>query len=500
MFDAGSVGEFPSPREFQIDAHTKLQDGFRAGHRCQQLMAPTGAGKSYIGLRLVKQALEKGKRALFVCDRTTLINQTSQTSDRYGLTGHGVIQSNHWRTNIYEPFQIGSVQTLARRGWPEADLIIIDESHTLYRAWTNHIKHTNAAVIGLSATPFARGMGAIFSNIVNASSMHKLTQDGVLVPMRVFSSAFRINMRGAKTIAGEWADAEVAERGLVIVGDVVREWLRVGENRKSILFGATIGHCESLCEKFNNAGVMAAVFTSETTAEEREILLNEFRKQDSLIRILISVEALAKGFDVPDVSCVMDCRPLRKSLSTAIQMWGRGLRSAHGKKDCLLLDFSGNIARFADDYADIFFNGLSQLDDGEKLDKTIRKDAEDEKEPAKCSNCGYSPCGKICVSCGNERKKKNLVENLEGKLSEVSPVKTPYAASEIWNQVCTYASLNGKPETAPGRAWHLYTHIMGTKPPRDFLYSNFTAMPVGHYVSSKIKQKNIAFAKSMGSR
>ena len=73
-----------------------------------------------------------------------------------------------------------------------------------------------------------------------------------------------------------------------------------------------------------------------------------------------------------------DCRPLRKSLSTAIQMWGRGLRSSPetGKTDCILLDFSGNIIRFADDYADIFYNGLNHLDAGEKLDKAVRKDDE----------------------------------------------------------------------------------------------------------------------------
>ena len=88
------------------------------------------------------------------------------------------------------------------------------------------------------------------------------------------------------------------------------------------------------------AGVMAAVFTSHTTPTERKALLDEYRKPDSDLRVLISVEALAKGFDVPDVGCVVDCRPLRKSLSTAIQMWGRGLRASPetGKTDCILLD------------------------------------------------------------------------------------------------------------------------------------------------------------------
>jgi DNA repair protein RadD len=98
--------------------------------------------------------------------------------------------------------------------------------------------------------------------------------------------------------------------------------------------------------------------------------------------VLISVEALAKGFDVPDVGCICDARPLRKSLSTAIQMWGRGLRSSPdtGKKDCYLLDFSGNIVRFLKTSTTCTSTGWTSLDDGEKLDKKIRKDEEFEKK------------------------------------------------------------------------------------------------------------------------
>src|SRR5258705_5012075 len=97
--------KFPEPRAFQTSAHGKLREGCRAGHRSQLIMAPTGAGKSYLGLRIAHQALLKGKRAVLVCDRTTLINQTSAAADRYGLSAHGVIQSNHWRFNPELPLQ-----------------------------------------------------------------------------------------------------------------------------------------------------------------------------------------------------------------------------------------------------------------------------------------------------------------------------------------------------------------------------------------------------------
>ena len=145
---------FPTPRPFQDKAHEALRSGARDKHRCQLIMAPTGAGKSILALRVAYEALQKGKRAIFVADRITLIDQTSEVADRLGIE-HGVIQANHWRTDYGKPFQIASVQTLASRGWPDTDIIIQDECHVMQKSWTDHVQNTSAHVIGLSATPFA---------------------------------------------------------------------------------------------------------------------------------------------------------------------------------------------------------------------------------------------------------------------------------------------------------------------------------------------------------
>lgn len=489
---------FPDPREFQKTAHEKLRDGRRAGHRCQMVMAPTGAGKSYLGMRIIHEALRRGKKAIFMCDRTTLINQTSAVADEYGLSAHGVIQSDHWRTDSQSPFQIASCQTLANRGWPSADVIVIDEAHTQYKAWTEHVQDCGASIIGLSATPFSAGLGKIFTNLVNAATMHELTESEVLVPLRVFSGT-KIDMQGAKTkIGGEWADRAVEERGMEIIGDVVSEWIRRAENRKTIVFGATIAHCEEMCRKFNDAGVMAAVFTKDTQPTDRAMLLNEFNKPDSIVRVLISVEALAKGFDVKDVGCICDVRPLRKSLSTAIQMWGRGLRSspATGKKDCYLLDFSGNIIRFAEDFSDIFYNGMDCLDTGEKLDKVVRKDNE-EKEGAACPKCGFKPFAKRCISCGHEHVKQSGVIAQAGEMKEIVIGKTKYAddAFHLWQQAVTYARGNGAPEKQKGRAAHIYKSITGQWPPAKYTFDATPNAPISQAVLNKIRSCNIAFSK-----
>lgn len=489
--------KFPEPREFQKTAHEELRKGFLDGHKNQLIMAPTGGGKTYLGLRIAHEALVKGKRALFVCDRTTLINQTSEVSDAYGLSSHGIIQAKHWRRNNM-PFQIASVQTIAKREyWPSADVIIIDEAHTQHKAWTEYIMQTNAAVIGLSATPFSNGLGNLFSNLINATTMHELTKQGVLVPMRIFTCT-RPDMTGAKTVGGEWSDKAAEERGMAIIGDVVSEWIKFSENRKTIVFGATIKHCQEICRQFVDAGIMAAVFTSETKPTERELLLDEYRKHDSNLKVLISVEALAKGFDVPDVGCVVDCRPLRKSLSTAIQMWGRGLRSSPqtGKKDCILLDHSGNIIRFAEDYTEIFFNGLAKLDTGEKLDKKIRKDDE-EIEKKGCPSCGYKPFYKRCMSCGFEIQEKALTEHEVGRMQEITlnGKKLANDHSHLWYQVATYAKYHSKPEKQQARAAHLYKAMTGTFPPWGWKVADAPEVEVTRNVYNKIANLNIRWKK-----
>ena len=805
-----SATTFPEPRPFQYHAHQALRDGFRAGHKNQMLMSPTGSGKTFLGLRIAHEALAKGKRALFICDRRTLIDQTSATADSYGLSAHGVLMANHWRYDPAMPFQIASAQTLARREIPPFDVCIVDECftgdvevltergfvrfdalqegvrcaqfdggrisfvtptayinkpysgqlvrihsdtlcdltmtpshemlmrseagwrkfaagvaplntrwqlaaageavgtdaapltplerlaialqadgsihnrdgaaetslsftfakdrkverflalmesgqfrftrvattrerqrflvhglppmskrvwehfdiasmssakareviaemvewdghkarpscwyyssvvkdaadffqcvallagyktnlviqhdarkesfsdvhrlfiqiktsmfgaqrlqrevvehdgrvycirvpsgnivvrrdgkpvvigncHTQLAAWVNILKGSDKPCIGLSATPFSTGLGKLFSNLVNAATMAELTESGVLVPMRVMSCT-TANMKDAATSGGEWTDGAAGERGMEIIGDVVAEWVKYGENRKTIVFGSTIAHCTELCKQFNEVGVLAQLFTSETTDDERKQILAEYRKPDTMLRVLISVEALAKGFDVPDVSCVVDCRPLRKSLSTAIQMWGRGLRSSPstGKSDCLLLDHSGNICRFADDYAEIFYNGLAALDAGEKLDKTVRKDDE-AKEPKSCPSCGFKPMGKRCVSCGFELQQAALIEVIPGAMREVVIGKTKLADNHrhLYAQIVSYERGHGKPETAKSRANGRFKDIVGEWP-NSFSYERTHNVPITRAVMNKLRSLQIAFrASQQGAR
>lgn len=507
LFEESVPAGFPPPRPFQGDAMRAVAAGILAGHRNQMIMAPTGAGKSYLGLRLALKALKQGKRPTFLCDRITLINQTSAAAFEYGLGDHGIIQADHAMEDWSKPFQIASVQSVETRGWPKTDVLIVDEAHTMRDTWVNYAQqNTDVRVIGLSATPFSKGLGKVFTNLISPTTMHSLTESGVLVPMRVLSCR-RPDMTGAKVNSeGEWQKSEAGERGMEIIGDVVAEWLKHAEGRKTIVFGATIAHCEEMCRQFNEAGVFSATFTKDTETRERDQLVAEFKKTDSAIRVLISVEALAKGFDVKDVGCVVDCRPLRKSLSTAIQMWGRGLRSSKetGKVDCILLDHSGNITRMAEDFTDIFFNGLASLDMGEALDKKVRKDDTDEKERTGCPKCSYKPFRKRCMSCGFEIVAQSLVAHEAGEMQEIQLGKAKFDGSkqDLWNQLCSFARQTDWVKSKSGYPYMQFKEITGQAPPSHWHAGAAPSVAVSDALSKRLigKRKSLHIAAAAARR
>lgn len=489
-------GEFPPLREFQARAHEALREGARQGHRKQLIMAPTGSGKTILALNIIKNALDKGRRAMFLCDRKTLIAQTSEVAQSVGLGFHGIIQASNPQFDMSRSFQIASCQTLMRRGWPtDIDVLVVDEAHTQYKTWVDYVQsdECTARVIGLSATPFSPGMGKTFSNLINAATMAELTDQGILVPLRIFSCR-RPDMTGAATVGGEWTDKAAEEGEILLVGDVITEWTKYARDLKTIIFGPTIKYCEELARRFGEVGVQAATFCADTPDDDRGRILADFA--GGYVRVLISVEALAKGFDVKDVGCICDCRPLRKSLSTAIQMWGRGLRSSPetGKSECVLLDFSGNIIRFADDFSHVYYNGLDKLDDGEKLDKEIRKD--EEREPRECPVCHFSPMGKRCIHCGYAPEPKALVEHLPGEMQEVRLDNGKVLAPDeihLYAQLATYAKTHSTPEKQKGRAACLFRDITGKWPPRSYSPDTAPIIEPTRNTLNKIKALRIAF-------
>lgn len=154
--------------------------------------------------------------------------------------------------------------------------------------------------------------------------------------------------------------------------------------------------------------------------------------------------------------------------------------------------------RFAEDFSEIFFNGLDALDMGEKLDKKIRRD-EEFKEAKGCPSCGYKPFHKRCMSCGYERQEQALQEVVAGVMEEVVMLGKKKLADDhrhLWEQLCTYARGHSAPEKQRGRAWHLYQKITGKTPPADFDFYSTPNAEITANVRNKIKSLDLAYMKA----
>lgn len=328
----------------QISAIQQLREGIRAGHRKQILMAPCGSGKTILACSMLQDALRKGSRAIFLVDRIVLVEQTSAVLDQFGLA-HGVLQAGHWRMRPYEKLQVASAQTLERRGIPEdIDVLFVDEAHCLRTKFLDYLQDTPAVVVGLTATPFAKGLGKIYSRVVNSVTTNDLIASGGLKPLKYYAATATIDTKGMKVVGGEWSESEIEERGRAIIGDVVQEWidkttLHFGGPRKTLVFSATVPHGAELCAKFREAGYdFRQISYRDGDDAQRAEIIAEFRRPDTQIHGLIACEIFTKGFDVPDVQVGVSARPYRKSLSSHIQQLGRVMRASPGQEYGLWLD------------------------------------------------------------------------------------------------------------------------------------------------------------------
>lgn len=494
-------------RPYQTDSIDALRDGVRKGHRRQILAAPTGSGKTVVSTFLMEEVAAKMSRAAFICDRVALVDQTSATFDQYRIA-HGVMQAQHWRTRPWERIQVASAQTLARRGFKDdLQLIVWDECHTLYRSIAKFVTdNPDLIVVGLTATPFTKGLGQIFTNVVNVTTTDRLVGEKWLVPIKAFA-ARPVNMKGAKLkFDGEWDDKEIETRAMTIVGDVVTEWRAktnqfFGGPAKTIVFSASVAHGEELCKQFQAAGHnFQQVSYLDGNDDRRRALIEEFRKPDSEIVGLVSCEALAKGFDVPDIMVGISCRPYRKSLSGHVQQLGRVMRPFPGKEFALWLDHSGNFIRFLDDQAEVFANGVSTLDDG-SLDAKVRKDVEEEDaDDFKCGQCQtiMPPKATHCPLCGWERpRRQSLVQNVPGEMVEVGKGKvkaTPgwmQDKQQVWREIVGLALEMKQGDVVPAEKFALaqYRNLYDAWP--RYAMRNIEPAPPSLEVRNQVKHQLI---------
>ena len=436
---------------------------FRAGFKRIMVSAACGFGKTELATAILLAAKANGKRAGFLADRISLCTQTSERFDKYGLD-HGMMQASHWRCRPSEQIQVCSVQTLARRQWPDMSLIVVDEAHVLNDAVKKKLTARDCYAIGLSATAVTPGLGKYFDYVVNAPTTNRLIEMKRLVPLRYFACTAP-DMDGVKVVAGEWDSKETDKRALQVVGDVVKEYLLNGQGKKFIGFAASIAHAQELQRQFIASGINVATYTADDMPEDRHEIVQEFKKEDSSIRGILSVEALTRGFDVASVEVLILARPLRSSLAVHVQMLGRVMRTCEGKEEAIVLDHSGNVARFWNACNELFENGVTELDDGKKKEKPKAKDKDEEKEMVKCPQCRAMHMPRpSCPSCGHLYPARKAIEHVPGNLKELVATGNPALMRKmLWPQVCSIV-LEATPDMdkAQRRAQAIYHELTGT--------------------------------------
>jgi superfamily II DNA or RNA helicase len=412
-------------RPYQALAVENLRRGLGGGVRRLMLCSPTGSGKTEIGMALVKGARAKRKRVAFLCNRVHLIRQTSKRFNRSGIR-HGIIQGENTRAT-YEDVLVASIQTVAKRGLPPVDLLIIDEAHTVagskdYRAV---IAAANCPVIGLSATPYARGLGKhydelggpLFQQMVVAASIPELIADSFLVDCDVYAPS-EPDMTGIKQARNKFGEMDFSDADVgravdkpELVGDIVTHWLKLAKGTPTVCFASNIAHSLHIVEQFQAAGVAAEHVDCYTDEADRQAILQRIETGET--QVISNVGILAEGWDFPACKTLILARPTR-SLIRYIQMAGRVLRPHKSKLRALILDHSGTVCRFGfptDEHP-------LELDDGKPRQQQGGQAEKAERLPKACTSCSYmKPAGvHQCPVCGFAPAKKPDIEIKDGEL------------------------------------------------------------------------------------
>lgn len=443
-------------RPHQERAIALLRQSLARGNRKVVVQGPTGFGKTLVAAKIIEGAVEKGNRVIFTAPAISLIDQTVSAFEAEGIEGIGVIQASHPRTNPLARVQVASVQTLVRRDIPTAALVIVDEAHIRAKVVEKLMaERPDVFFVGLSATPWAKGMGLLWQDLVIPTTIGDLIDGGFLSHFRVFAPDVP-DMSGVKTVAGDYHEGETATlmEGKTIMASVVETWLERGEGRPTLLFGVNRAHAKALHEGFQRAGVATAYCDANTDVVERQIIERRFRSGE--IKIACSIRTLTTGIDWP-VGCIIDAAPT-KSEMLHVQKIGRGLRVNPGTEDLIVLDHAGNSLRL----------GLVTDIGHERLDTTAHgaqeTRAKAERLPKPCSGCGVLHTGLTCPSCGHVRRPVSGVETVDGELVEITgggKAPTKAEKQEWWSGLLSIARRRNR---SRGWASHAYREKFGVWP------------------------------------
>lgn len=345
-------------RHYQLDALALTLESLRKGNN-PVISAPTGSGKSAIIASLVDRFRERGGYTLMVTHNRELVQQNASALERFfGAEGLGIYCAGLDSYKIGSHATYASIQSMYRNlnKLPEPDAIIIDEAHWVSpkesdgKMYNTLLKRfPDARRIGLSATPYRLSGGLIYSgddpwfnDLAVDISVQDLVDQGFLAPLKGLQARVQLNLKGIHRSNGDYDTAEVDER-------MTDEWMkavlqtvkRLAPDRKSILlFSPTVRTAKLAAKLATEIGISAEYVHGGDN--DRASRLERWKAGEFVL--MANCKVLTTGFDRPDLDCIVDVAPTQ-SIGLHRQKLGRGARTAEGKRDCLILDVAGNLAR-----------------------------------------------------------------------------------------------------------------------------------------------------------
>jgi len=477
-----------------------VSQSLRTGHMRPLLAAPCSYGKTYVSLTMMLAYAERGQRSVFFADRIKLVQQTADTLDRMGID-YSVMQADDPRYDPRKLIQLASIQTAVQRPNMNFAFAVVDEAHTVYKGFKEKYLDRYDAIpfVALSATPFSKGLGQVWDDLLIPITSEELTELGYLAPIDYYvgSSVDTSNIRTRRLPTGG-TEFHPDDLGAAMMqddqlsGDIVENYLRHSPDgsKRAIAFCPTIDHSKTLVDKFNShpSGIKARHIDGYTNDELRQALYADHKA--GLFSVLSCSRLLGTGYDAPYVEALIDCYPCRSKIDF-VQRCGRIARISPetGKTRAIYLDHAGNITRHGQLPDTIV---PYQLDDGTKRYNEDRLIKQEERQPIvrPCPVCTTQMTGRRCKACGyelpvdaelytdNEVLKKIERENMP-KPEQFSTEDKSRWLSELYH----YADLKGYKQ---GWAHYKYREKFGVAPVKiDLVRVSGISLDVKNWITSR---------------
>ena len=381
-FPHSSINKPVILRSYQTEGIQKIFNAWDPNglnHKRVLFQMPTGTGKTTVFSEIVRKAKNKNKSVLLVVHRIELVEQIKDRLMAFGVDA-GIISADI-TPEPNKMIQVATIQTLSKRTYPPAEIIIIDECHhakaaTYKKLWEIYPK---AYFLGVTATPVrlnGDGFSDLFDILIPLGKLSFFIQEKHLVSIKHRVCGVP-NLKDVKQVLRDY-DLKMLKNVMLdnsIMANLVESYKKFANGKKTIIFAVDIEHSESIVERYNKAGIPAVHIDSRTPKKERKEILEKFKK--GKIKILSNVDIVSEGFDVPDCEVVQLARPT-KSLVLYLQQVGRCMRPTEGKEFGIVLDNAGLWLEHGLSYIDREWSleGIKKEKEGIKVHRTIVRDEE----------------------------------------------------------------------------------------------------------------------------